>query len=426
MKKESTLSQVEILDVSKRARSKIHMVNGSRTLAFLAIFILFASLISIIENNPGAMVVSFLFAALVSATSIGIRRGNRVAALASGFLLLFILVRSFGFLSPVGPRELPLLCLFAYFIIQAIRGVFIFHRSIATSGRSSRLYLKRNRAIIKWPNLLAKKNVFTILSLMFLALTSFILGLGILLRRLYGQELPILNVLSDQRRIFQYLSDIIAFGLIGLGYWLYRRAKRHSTLGVAELRKRDIRPPILLLRSFRDDMIEIEKKHIVFLSFRFFSSLTFEELITYSLRKFGPIIAIGQPKEPLPPIGAARQYLTNESWQDKIAELTAESKFIVMILGKTAGVRWELWRILEHNLLPSFVLLFPPVTDLGERWSRIYEDLGLSFPLNFSVEKTLMMTFSGNGQISCITGKQRTWSYYEEALMLATEKFFKY
>jgi hypothetical protein len=65
------------------------------------------------------------------------------------------------------------------------------------------------------------------------------------------------------------------------------------------------------------------------------------------LEAFAPLVAIGQPGEEPPPIGAARAYFSEAEWQPTVVRLIEEATFIAMIAGATEWIRWELGRILE-------------------------------------------------------------------------------
>jgi len=111
-----------------------------------------------------------------------------------------------------------------------------------------------------------------------------------------------------------------AFVLFALSGAAYTRARRHVRASVSKVRARDTRAPVLLLRSFGDDMTAIDVRDFKIPLFRQFP--TFEETLTDHLWEFGPVVAIGRPGEPVPLLGAAREYVANEAWQARVAELT--------------------------------------------------------------------------------------------------------
>ncbi|MBR0237643.1 MAG: hypothetical protein IJQ39_06115 [Thermoguttaceae bacterium] len=91
---------------------------------------------------------------------------------------------------------------------------------------------------------------------------------------------------------------------------------------------------ILYLRSFNDDFET--NKPLVGADFN-----TEEEILVKSLKNLGMVVAIGRPSEPAPPLGAKRIYVSNDQWQDKVQELSADARLVVLRLGETEGLKWE-------------------------------------------------------------------------------------
>ncbi|HEV3040935.1 MAG TPA: hypothetical protein VHA33_24420 [Candidatus Angelobacter sp.] len=135
---------------------------------------------------------------------------------------------------------------------------------------------------------------------------------------------------------------LLATYLIDLGRSLRR-------LRAVDVLASDRRPPVLYLRSFKADargqpqavpgalptfLVQLSRK-------------SFEEKLARTLDSIGPFIAIGDPKESVPPSGAARLYLSNEEWQERVTELLDRAGFIVIQAGDSEGLVWELDTILK-------------------------------------------------------------------------------
>lgn len=122
------------------------------------------------------------------------------------------------------------------------------------------------------------------------------------------------------------------------------------------------RDDILLLRSFRDDMLHIRAIDVplaklgVLLGYR----TRFEELIATTLLSLGRLIAIGKPGEPVPPLGATRTYVADDRWQEEIENTARRVGMIVMIAAGTRGFEWELGLLRRLNLLHKALILLPP------------------------------------------------------------------
>jgi hypothetical protein len=172
------------------------------------------------------------------------------------------------------------------------------------------------------------------------------------------------------------LSLLLAVGTATAG-WLLLRGRRLVARHAADAMGRDSRPPVLLLRSFTDDAMELERPH----STMFGSTVvTFEEVLEEVCSWYGPVIAIGRPGETLPPLGAARLWVDHGSWQQKVATLLGDCGAVVMIMGAIKGkdgLAWEVETVCKLGLLGKLILVMPPLKDEGEvkaRW-RSYEGL---------------------------------------------------
>jgi hypothetical protein len=148
--------------------------------------------------------------------------------------------------------------------------------------------------------------------------------------------------------------------------------RRRSALTATELRAHDSRPIILVLRSFGDDQMEVKARRLRF-SFAdnhyYLRGVTLERVLTEHLSPYGPVVAIGEPGETLPPLGAARDQVAGESWRETVARWMREARLIVLIVSATDGLRWEFGRLCGLGLLQKTILLLPPVAQ-SERRSR--------------------------------------------------------
>jgi hypothetical protein len=198
--------------------------------------------------------------------------------------------------------------------------------------------------------------------------------------------------------------------------------RRLSSPLAAQLRANDKRPPVLLLRSFNDDSLVIRSDRTWF-----DSSDTFEETVTEYLWEFGPVITIGQPNEAIPLSGAAREYVSHEDWQSRVEKLAADASCIVVILGASAGLSWEIDRLDALNLLSKTVIIFPPIgVDLLDdrlktlsqmvRSSALRDKLALGFPSD-----SLVVLLDTHRPIvfSAVKNFKR---FYREALKISLER----
>jgi hypothetical protein len=146
------------------------------------------------------------------------------------------------------------------------------------------------------------------------------------------------------------------------------------------------RPPILYLRSFELDARlsdhRLTLRDLLFLQ----AAPTAEEILAKELRRCGPVIALGRPGERLPELGAARFYVVDERWRDKVAEVARVSQLVVAATGTTQSLAWELSYLIA-NLPPERLVLWAhphllrlKAADREAEWRRFLAALGSLFP----------------------------------------------
>ena len=202
----------------------------------------------------------------------------------------------------------------------------------------------------------------------------------------------------------------VVFGTPGLAAYLWPIARRRWQTSAKEARLRDWRPPVLLLRSFKDDMLQLTPPWYRSAAGR---AWNFEELLTGQLWTQGPVIAIGRPGEPVPPVGAAREYVSDEKWQSQAVRMMQDASWIVMIVGETEGLGWEIKRVQDLQMTEKLVLVFPPVpiAESASRWEAFcghLEGTALAAPLRELPSSDLVMTrISNAGDVQAITVMRR-------------------
>jgi hypothetical protein len=107
-------------------------------------------------------------------------------------------------------------------------------------------------------------------------------------------------------------------------------------------------------------------------------SITFEEYFKEAVKCMGPLSALGNPEDRLPPDGALRVYEEDAEWTIQIAEMIRRSVCIIMHPGSSLNVKWELQYIRRENLHQKlFVLTRPPARQYRVNWRRyLLLDLG--------------------------------------------------
>jgi len=257
------------------------------------------------------------------------------------------------------------------------------------------------------PKSLTKRSM-TAYFLLIISPLPLLFGLGGML----SGEVPIFE--EEAERI-GYGAGFLIFGLalLAWGARIYRRARRAAMAPGRALVKRDDRSIVLYLRSFQDDsgiMVSARATNGRILAERFVK-ISFEELVTDHLWGYGPVVGIGDPRlqhKPAP-LGAARDYAGDSSWQGDVMGMMREAAIIVAILGGTQGLAWEIDTIANLGLAPKLVLLFPPVElqELKARWQFLLSHTrsGL-LDLEIDFARTFAILFP-NGNAAVIAGPRR-------------------
>jgi hypothetical protein len=149
-------------------------------------------------------------------------------------------------------------------------------------------------------------------------------------------------------------------------------------LGMRRLREqieRDERRPTLMLRSFADDRRTLRARRLdrasvlERLCMRRFER--FEEVAAAALSTHGPVVALSQVGEKMPPpLGAVRRSFSMDDWKDRVGELIAGSQLICVTVGRSESLLWEIRQLRAAGALERTIFLLPP-TSRGEQRRRL-------------------------------------------------------
>ena len=149
------------------------------------------------------------------------------------------------------------------------------------------------------------------------------------------------------------LAAASALFLIVVTVRLARKSQRHEIATAEEVLRVDPRPRVIYLRSFHDD------GEMVIRGFQSMPAavasvygavmlMSPEQELAHILRRVGPVVAIGKPGEPLPELGAARLYVPHDRWQQTVFSLLDRAALVVVRVGTSAGVMWELDQVIAR------------------------------------------------------------------------------
>ncbi len=133
---------------------------------------------------------------------------------------------------------------------------------------------------------------------------------------------------------------------------------------------------ILYLRSFQDDRTS--------LWFPFsdgtirsvlFPRTTLEQTLSVLATMEGNVVAIGHPRERLPLPGAYRVYYRSTlaerelEWQDAVRRTAVAARGVIMMVGSSGAVAWEIGQLRQLHVLGKCLFVFPPGRD-EDTWGR--------------------------------------------------------
>jgi hypothetical protein len=164
-------------------------------------------------------------------------------------------------------------------------------------------------------------------------------------------------------RDYSRVSIFLTVAMIAAGRSCYTWGKRHKLLSADELMVHDTRPPVLYLRSFKDDAAAtanpVWKALLLSPGAWKYAMASEEEQIAEVMNGIGPFVAIGRPGAKLPEVGAARMYVDEAEWQAKVEQLTERACLVVFRPGNTAGFWWEMQTVVRMLPPEKIVFLLP-------------------------------------------------------------------
>jgi hypothetical protein len=192
----------------------------------------------------------------------------------------------------------------------------------------------------------------------------------------FGRALPVFGAVL-------ILAALLPFTL---GRRLGMRALRNQAR--SERPGNEEQHPVLLLRSFADDRRllrarRLDRASIVErLCMRRFER--FEEVAASALAAYGPVLALSQVGEKLPPpLGAERRSFSMADWKDRIRELIDSARLICVTVGRSESLLWEIGQIRAAGALERAIFLLPPTSQAEQRRRLVVlaHALGVGFTL---------------------------------------------
>jgi hypothetical protein len=220
--------------------------------------------------------------------------------------------------------------------------------------------------------------------------------------------------------------------LVGTSILLLTRGRRVQLRSADAVLTDDPRPPILFLRSFKDDQIKLMQR-VRLAGLEPEQRIRFEEALGFMVGDFGPFLAVGEPGEGLPQLGAARAYLSDDAWQAQVLSWIAQSQVIAMLCGPTRWVHWEMKNIVAAGQLQRLLLFLPPGRRPAsqaerrriERWDNIVrslEDTAYGPAMRaLNIDDVLLILFRPGDQLMVFRSQGDAVQDYELAANLALQ-----
>ena len=197
--------------------------------------------------------------------------------------------------------------------------------------------------------------------------------------------------------IFSTVLLPIGIALLAASYWVIRRGKKHAALLADDVLVEDTRPPILYLRSFNDEEDDSRLGRFMRPGDHDIAHSTpawgprEQDAMASIMAEIGPYVAIGKPRELLPELGAARTYVSDDEWQDKIREWVTRARLVIVRAGATEGLRWEVGELVSRANPTRLLVILPPRAEHYEafrKWAN--QVLPSPLPLSAPTERLVM------------------------------------
>jgi lipoprotein signal peptidase len=192
------------------------------------------------------------------------------------------------------------------------------------------------------------------------------------------------------------LGIAVGAALVGAAGRLQHLGRRNQQPTLAEIRNCDRRPPVLFLRRYTTDALQIPRRGWIAriaiwrMDFVYDSGpWTFERALCDALQPIGPVIALGDPNERVQRLGASRTYVYGDDWREEVERLAQNAARYVVMLGDSPSMRFELELALRR---PERFVAIPPDDSEGgvAAWAKLRED----YPQLSAIDaKTAAVTF---------------------------------
>jgi hypothetical protein len=187
---------------------------------------------------------------------------------------------------------------------------------------------------------------------------------------------------SDEARSFlklglkvPYLRELIAGAIaivpVALGYlalsWLAADASHVVSAEAGTY--------FVLLRAFSRDEFPVREPEVGTFGIGFDES-RLEDIVARPIKRVAGLVAIGNPAEVLPTLGANRAYFADADWRQQLEKWLANAGGAVVLLGGSALLEWEIAQLRARELIERSIFFFPDAAMLDETLVKLAQLTG--------------------------------------------------
>jgi hypothetical protein len=171
---------------------------------------------------------------------------------------------------------------------------------------------------------------------------------------------------------------VLGWLLLAFGRAAARSGRRHATEVLSALDElRAGERLVLFLRSFVDDEGFARQQSGPAAMDYWGTTRTEEEQLVWALAPFGRMVTFGRPGETLPQVGAARYYVSVETWQVQLLAALDRADLVVLAAGPGRSLRWEVDQIVARGQPERLIIV---VSRDSQQYRDFRESMGPSFP----------------------------------------------
>jgi hypothetical protein len=226
-------------------------------------------------------------------------------------------------------------------------------------------------------------------------------------------------------------------GFLGLASTTSRFAQRLRLVARDRTQEHGWRASVLYLRTFDDDHRLLAAGGPAGRAanevFTLRARVPYEEIVVRELDRYGAVAAIAEPDAPrfYLPLGASRKRLSDDEWRAGVLSRMDDAALVVIAIGSTDGLLWELEAATRNGHLDRVLLVVPPDDDdsIDARWratARAIAEAGgptIFAPVNAAEILVARLGHDGLGEV-IVADRRDEYSYVAalERAVLAPEE----